>query len=164
MGLSNDLSCEAGSFSHCCPNPHWCFQSEVQGFISLCWNPGLCGLSCSPIVPPGLSALECGAAQSASSQLLPCLEASPPGCLSPPLLPVWMKVSSLTPLLLDFHTIQFSVNSGCFLFLNLLLSFFWLYEEAKCFYLHLHVGWNFPSLTIFLRNCDKIYIICNSPF
>ena len=42
----------------------------------------------------------------------------PPGCLSPPLLPVWMNVSSLTPWLLDFHTVRFSVSSGCFLFLN----------------------------------------------
>ena len=48
MGLSNDLSCEAGSFSCCCPNPHGLFQSEVSGFISPCWSPGLLGLLCSP--------------------------------------------------------------------------------------------------------------------
>ena len=36
----------------------------------------------------------------------------------PPLLPVWINVSSLSPWLLDFHTVQFSVSSGCFLFLN----------------------------------------------
>ena len=29
VGLSNKLSCEAGGFSHCCLNPHRCFQSEV---------------------------------------------------------------------------------------------------------------------------------------
>ena len=40
----------------------------------------------------------------------------------------------------DFHTVQFSVSSGCFLFLNL-LSFFWLCEEAQCVYLRLHLGW-----------------------
>ena len=28
-----------------------------------------------------------------------------------------------------------------FLFLNLLLSFFWLCEEAQCIYLYLHLGW-----------------------
>ena len=39
-------------------------------------------------------------------------------------LPVWMDVSSLTPWLLDFHTVRFSGSSGYFLFLNLLLSFF----------------------------------------
>ena len=31
-------------------------------------------------------------------------------------------------------------QSGYFLFLNLLLSFFWLCEEAKYIYLHLHLG------------------------
>ena len=44
MGLSNNLSCEAGSLSCCCPNPHRRFQSEVWGFISLRWSPGLRGL------------------------------------------------------------------------------------------------------------------------
>ena len=38
-------------------------------------------------------------------QLLPCLTSSPPGCLSLSFLPVWMNVSSLTPWLLDFHTV-----------------------------------------------------------
>ena len=42
---ANELSCEAGSFSHCHLNPHRCFQSVVWGFISPCWSPGLCGLS-----------------------------------------------------------------------------------------------------------------------
>ena len=41
-----------------------------------------------------------------------------PGCPSPPLLPVWMNISSLSPWLLDFHTVRFSGSSGCFLFLN----------------------------------------------
>ena len=35
----------------------------------------------------------------------PCCESSPPGCLSPPLLQVWMNVSSLSPWLSDFHTV-----------------------------------------------------------
>ena len=48
----------------------------------------------------------------------PCCESSPPGCLSPPLLQVWMNVSSLSPWLSDFHIVQFSVSSGGFLFLN----------------------------------------------
>ena len=59
---------------------------------------------------------------------------------SPPLLPVWMNVSALTPWLSDFHTARFSVSSGCTLFFNLLLSFFWLCKEVKCIYLHLHLG------------------------
>ena len=57
-----------------------------------------------------------------------------------PLLLVWMNVSSLTAWLLDFHTVWFSGSSGCVLFLNLLLSFFWLCEESQCVYLHLHLG------------------------
>ena len=48
----------------------------------------------------------------------PFLESSLPGCLSLPLLLVWMNVSSLSPWLSDFHTVRFSVSSGCFLFLN----------------------------------------------
>ena len=47
-------------------------------------------------------------------QLLSCCESSPTGCQSPPLLPVWMNVSSLSPWLSDFHTLQFSVSSGDF--------------------------------------------------
>ena len=81
-------------------------------------------------------------------QLLPHRRFSPSGCPSPPLLPVWINVSSLTPWLSDFHTVQFSVSSGCLfvcLFFNLLLSFFWLWEEAPCVYLYLHLGWK--SLT-----------------
>ena len=56
--------------------------------------------------------------------LLPCRESSRPSCPSPPLLPVWMNVSSLSPWLLDFHTVRFSVSSGCFLYLNCCCSSF----------------------------------------
>ena len=73
-------------------------------------------------------------------QPLPCRKSSPSGCPSPPLLLLWMNVSSLSPWLLDFHTVQFSVSSGCFLFLNLFSSFFWLCEEAQCVYLCLYLG------------------------
>ena len=50
-------------------------------------------------------------------QPLPCQESSPPSCPSPPLLLVWMNVS-LSLWLSDFHTVRFSLSSGCFLFLN----------------------------------------------
>ena len=46
MGLSNDLSCEAGSLSCCRPNLHGCSQSEARGFISPPWRPGVHGLLC----------------------------------------------------------------------------------------------------------------------
>ena len=51
-------------------------------------------------------------------QPLPCCESSHSGCPSASLLLVWMNVSSLSPWLSDFHTVRFSVSSGCFLFLN----------------------------------------------
>ena len=57
-------------------------------------------------------------------QLLPCclsslpVESSQPSCSSLPFLLVWMNVYSLTPWLSEFHTVQFSVSSDCFLFLN----------------------------------------------
>ena len=106
------------------------------------WNPGLRCLSCSPVVPPGLSVCGCGTACSTSC-CLACLVFQPPPCResSPPLLPVWVNVSSLTPWLSDFHTVQFSGSSGCFLLLNLLLSCFWLFEEAQCVHLCLHLDW-----------------------
>ena len=47
-------------------------------------------------------------------QLPPCPGFSPPGFRSPPLLLVWINVSPLPPWLSDFHTVQFSVSSGCF--------------------------------------------------
>ena len=53
-----------------------------------------------------------------------------PSCPSPPLLLVWMNVSSLTPCLSDFYIVQFSGHSH-FLFLNLLLSFFCLCKGAR---------------------------------
>ena len=49
-------------------------------------------------------------------QSLPYCESSPSGCLPLPVLPVWMNISSLSPWLSDFHTVRFSVSSGCFLF------------------------------------------------
>ena len=124
--------------------PTGVFSLRFWGFISPLWSPGLHGLSCSPVVPPGLSALLCGTAQSAN-----CLLAKSPlclGCLSPLLLPVWMNVSSLTPWLSDFHAVQFSVSSGCVFVFKLLLFLFWLSKEAQCVYLCLRLGrkseWN----------------------
>ena len=84
-----------------------------------------------------LSAEKCQTTQSASHGLAEHPLYS--GCPSLPLLQVWVNISSLTSWLLDFRTVQFSGNSGYFLFLNLLL-YFWLCKEAKCIYLCLHLG------------------------
>ena len=89
----------------------------------------------SPVVPPSLSACKFGTAQSTSCRL-----AMSPLCFGCPflaLLQVWINVSSLTPWLSDFHTVWFSGSSGYFfLFLNLLLSFFWLWV-----YLPMSLSW-----------------------
>ena len=85
-------------------------------FISPCWNPQLHSLSHSPVVPPGLSTHKCGTAWS----IIRCLTYSgPPAAALPRILSalavhVWMNVSSLTPWLSDFHTVQFSGSSVFF--------------------------------------------------
>ena len=65
-------------------------------------------------------------------QPAPCRESSLPGCQSLPLLLVWMNVSSLSPWLSDFHTVQFSVSSGCFSFLNCCCPSFGLRGGTVC--------------------------------
>ena len=148
MGLSSEVSCEAGCFS-CCHNPHRFLQPEVLRLyfpVLELWIAQSASLpSCSSHFIRTQS-WDCQV-----YQLPPCLPwsscrcslaASPlhPGCPSPLILLVWMNVSSLTPLLLDFYTVRFSGSSGYFLFTNLLLSFFWLCREAQCAYLRLHLG------------------------
>ena len=164
MGLSNELSCETGSFSRH-HNPHRFFQSEVLSlyfpaldpwvaqsvllpscsswFIHMqMWDQPALRLACQ--LPPHLPS---------SSSHCPAWSLLHPSCPSLPLLLVWMNVSSLTLWLLDFHTVQFSGISGCFLFLNLLLSYFWLCEEAQYVYLHLHLGRKSPPApVIFLQS------------
>ena len=151
VGLSNKLSCEAGSFScHC--NPHRFFPSrgfEVFETVLELWIARSVSLPSyssqfihkqmwdhllhQPL--PGHLTLS----DSCSCAVHPLH----PGCLSPFLLPVWMNVSSLNPWLLDFHIIRFSGSSGCFLFLNLLLSFFWLCKETQCIYTSIFAGSHF---------------------
>ena len=69
VGLSKELSCEAGSFSHFCLNHQWVFNQWFEALFPHTGALGLRGLFCSPFVPPGLSARECGTAQSASHLL-----------------------------------------------------------------------------------------------
>ena len=45
----------------------------------------------------------------------------------------------------EFQAVWFSGTSGCLLILDWLLSSFWLCKEAKGFYLHVHLGWNFVA-------------------
>ena len=155
MDLSNGLPCESGSFSRCL-NPHRFFQSEVLNcnFPSL-EIPALESCVVRSFLLPNCSSRficmqiwDCPLCQKLPClvhQLQPCCDSSPPGFPSLPLLLVLMNVSSLTPWLSNFHTVQFSVSSDCFLVLNLLLSYFWLCEEAQCICLCLHLGQKYPT-------------------
>ena len=124
--------------------PPWVFS--VRGFealfpytgtlVAVCLAPHFFlpiypNANVGPPAPPAATSLSPPAAT-----LLQVLSA---GCPTLSLIPVWMNVSSLSPWLLYFHTVRFSVCSGCLLFFNLLLSFFWLCEEAQCIYLCLHL-------------------------
>ena len=148
MGLSSELSCEAGSFPYH-HNPHRFLQSEILRLYFPTLEPWVAR---SVLLPNCSFLFNC-------MQMWDHLVHQPPPCpfwasschlaMSPlrpsfpslPLLPIWMIVSSLTPWMSDFHKVQFSGSSGVFfLFLNLLLSFFWLCKEVNCIYLHLHLG------------------------
>ena len=101
-----------------------CFAPPLFLPVYLCTNVGLQATAFR-----GLPAASCQPAAAWTAPLhnppprwvhqpLSYCESSPPSCASPPLLLVWMNVSSLKTWLLDFHTVRFSVSSGCFLFLN----------------------------------------------
>ena len=143
------MNCEAGSFFNCY-NAHRFLQPEVLRLSFPVLEPRVAWFvsiprcsSCFIRTNMGLPSVALPS-WSLSCQL--AMHTLLPGCPFPPLLPVWMNVSSLTPWLLDFLTIQFSGSSGCLLFLNLLLSFFWLCKEAKCIYLCLYLGRKIPPI------------------
>ena len=97
-----------------CPEALGCVSASLPSvLVYLCANVGLRGLLAAawpaPLHNPHL-------AGSASRHL--AVSPLHPGCPSPPLLLVWMNVSSLSPWLSVFHTVGFSFSSGCFLFLN----------------------------------------------
>ena len=129
-----------GVSSAAAPTPMDVFTQRFEALFPHAGALG-CSVCFAPCHLSGLSMRKCGAAGSASHHLvgsarwsLACpirptvhhisgsgsVFPSPvcPGCPSAPLLPVWMNVSSLSPWLSNFHTVQFSVSSGCFLFLN----------------------------------------------
>ena len=155
MGLSNELSCDAGSFSYCL-NPHRFFSWRFIGFISQCWSPGLHGLCRSPVVPPSLSAFKCGISCSASSHL--AWSTSHPfahlGLSAAALLGVlsaWLPISA-PPISLDecffFNSwvvrLPYSLIScqfWLFFVFKLVVVLLFVVWEAQCVYLRLHLGW-----------------------
>ena len=124
------------------------YSQKFWGFISLCWNPGLCGLSRSPVVSPGLSTQKCGTSLSTSCHLA-----------MSPLCPGWLPISS-PPTSLDecffFNSLVVELPYsmilcqfwGLFFFFNLLLSFFWFCKKAQCIHLHL------PKTKFFITSPD----------
>ena len=115
MGLSNELFCEGGSFSLRL-NPHSILRSEVVRLYFLVLETWLVW---SVSFPSCSSRFICTQVWDCPLyQAPPCHKSSPHSCPSPPLLPVWMNVFSLTPWLSNFHTVRFSGSCGCFLFLN----------------------------------------------
>ena len=137
------------------------YSQRFWGLSFLCWNSGLHGLTpqlflrAYPHWNVGCFGL--------LATTLPDLDCQPPplcpSFLSPPLLPVWMNVSSLTPWLLDFHTVWFSGSSG--FFFNLFLFFFltWLFLSfgfVRKQSVHLHLGQN-STLFYFLNSKGKIW-------
>ena len=100
--------------------------SVLECGAAVCYPHSACPVLChSESVPLGLSVWECRAAGSASGQtacpVCPTLRQSPshtatcvlstPGCLSPPLLLVWILF--FISLVSDFLAVRFSVSSGC---------------------------------------------------
>ena len=127
------------------PQPPQVFSVRDFGILFL--RTGLYSLSCSPIVPPSLPICKCGTARSASHCLA---HPGPPAAALSRVLSILLPTSApptsldecffFNSWLLGFYTVRFFVSSGCFLFLNLVVFFFWLCEEAQCVYLCPHLG------------------------
>ena len=101
------------------------FSERFWGFISPPWNPGLFGLSPSPVVPPSLSAQECGTTLSTSC----CLShPGPPAATLPWVL--FARLPICAPTSLD----------QCFFFNSLVVGLpyssifcqFWLFLLLNC--------------------------------
>ena len=140
MGLSNELSCESGSF-FCCLNPHRFFS--VTGFEALFPHTG--ALGCAVCLPPQFFFLVY-----LNTNVGPPICQPLPRCKSSlPQLPVSTphtsldECSSLIPWLSEFHTINvvwYSGSSGYFFVCKFVVVFLWVCEEAKCIYVCLHLG------------------------
>ena len=129
-----------------------CFAPLLSLPVYLCANVGLQGLPATT-----LWGLRASAWPALLHNLPPCWVCQLPPCheSSPPRLPV-----SAPPTGLDecFFFRSLVVGLPCSLiFLSvlvvfvfkLLLSFFWLCEEAQCVYIHLHLGWKSCSCLAF---------------
>ena len=133
--------------------PTCVFSQRLWGFISPYWNLGFMVWLAPQLSLPVYLHMNMGLPGLPATALLPVLSA----WLPPPLLLlVWMYVSSSTPWSLDSYTVWFSGSSGCFLFLNWLLSFFWLCKEAQRMYLCLHLAWKSTKFYFWI----VVYVQC----
>ena len=137
-GSLSELFCEAGSFSHCC-NPHRFFQSAVvklylptlepwavQSVLLPSCSPVYLHANVGPLVPPAT------AHPSPRATVWPAvLSAQLPFFTPPTCLDECFFLNFLVGLPYSLIFCQYWLV----LFLNLLLSFFWLCNEAQCIYL-----------------------------
>ena len=123
------------------------YSQRFWGFVFPCWNPELCGKINSLLFLPFYLPVNVG---------LPSPPDTPCCVSSPPQLP-----TSTPPTGLDECFFSNSLVIGLsytlifrqfwlFLFLNWLLSFFWLYKETKHIYLCLHLGQKPLNILLFV--------------
>ena len=168
MGLSNDLSCEAGSLSCCRPNPHGYFHSRGLRLYFPALEPWVIWSATLPAIRPGLSVLECGAAgcypaalpAPFSANLSPalsvylCATVGSQGLLVVRLPAPFVPHSTSLGPATSRHGHASPLRPGCpsppFLLIFYLLCVglpcrsifcqFWLCEEVQCVYLRRHLG------------------------
>ena len=117
-----------------------CFASPPFLPVYLCMNVGLGGPLAVALLAPFRSTIRhlSGSIHVATCPLHPWLPVSaPPTCLDE----CFFFISLVVGLLCGLILCQFWL---IFAFI-LLLSFFWLCEEAQCVYLHLHLGQKLQS-------------------
>ena len=142
----------------------------VCGFIFPCWSPGVVQSVLLPLCSSWfICTHECGTCGSASHHLVGSASCSLPASCSLAC-PIPPATALLSPLCLA-ACLHPSYRSGCMFLLNflvfrlpyssifhqfwlffvfkLLLSFFWLCEEAQCIYLHLHLGRKSPVYSLY---------------
>ena len=113
VGLSNQLSCEAGSLSHCRSTPTRVFNQRFEASL-----PSVGALGCAVCLAPQLLLLvyldvNVGPPSLPATTLLQVLFAQLPVSALPP---VWVSVSSLTPWLLNFRTVRLDFLSDLVVF------------------------------------------------
>ena len=115
------------------------YSQRFWGSLFPCWNPGLCNLSCFPVIVPGLSAYKCGTAFSSSHCLAVPVLQPPPHWLGPPAATVLQLLPCCASSLpqLPISTPPASLDE-CFFFNSLVVGLpysliFWQFWLFFCF-------------------------------